>query len=716
MTTILSDLRYTTRELRKRPGFALTAILSLALGIGATTAVFSVLYAVIIDPFPYQGADRIMDLHVTDKSSQDRWSSVNGAQLAEIRKCRSFESVLAMDGWNLTTTGGDLPEDVSAGYLGGNVPLHFGIPALMGRTLQPSDAPPGQEPQRVVVLTYEFWQRYYGGDPHVIGRKLQLLHKNYEIVGVVPPRFKWGESDVYLPLKVTRDPNLYMGLSLKLRPGVTLAQANAELQPLLEQFAKIAPNHFPDKFRVNLHTITEDWASSFRPVLYLLFGAVALLLLIGCANVSILLLARGAQRQHELAVRSAIGATRTHIVSQLLTESLVIAGLGTALGVLCAWKFLDLLLRWMPEHVFPAEIVIHINLSVLIFSVVLALLTSVFSGLWPALQLSRPDIAGLIQSGVRRIAGGAHGRRTHAALVAAQVALTLVLLTGASAASKGFLKMVRADLGYDPHHTMSVPIPVHENAHVPWRDRAAYFEQLRTHIAALPEVEMAAISTNATPPSNGWEVPAEIMGSTVAEKPAVRLNFISPEYFPILRIPILQGRVWDQAETMRGAPVAVINQTMARLWWPKGDAIGHAVRFASLKDEPPQAPAAPGSNGWLPIVGIVADARDDGLRKPVKAAVYVPYTLRLVVFTQILVRTHQDPLSILKTVRAQLIRVDPEQQAMRVRDLEGWITHQREWEQQRFVATLFAIFSGLALLLASVGLFSVVSYSVATRT
>jgi hypothetical protein len=206
------------------------------------------------------------------------------------------------------------------------------------------------------------------------------------------------------------------------------------------------------------------------------------------------------------------------------------------------------------------------------------------------------------------------------------------------------------------------------------------------------------------------------MGSSVAEKPQVRLNFISPEYFEVLRIPLTQGRIWDHMETMRGAPVAVINQAMAKLCWPKGDALGREVRFVSLKNEPPYSPAAPGSDGWLPIVGVVADARDDGLRKPVKAAVYVPYTLRMRMFTQILVRTRVPPLSILRGVRTQLIRVDPDQQAMRVRDLNEWITGQQEWGQQRLVATLFGVFGVLALLLAAIGLYSVVSYGVATRT
>src|ERR1051325_3366635 len=241
---MLSDLRYTLRELRKRPGFALTAILSLALGIGATAAVFSVLYAVVMNPFPYRGSDRIMELRVTDKSGRDRWVGVNGMQLEQIRKTRSFESIIAEDGWDLTTSDRDLPEDVIAAYLTGDESVHFGIPALMGRFLLPSDSPPGQEPQRVVVLGYDFWQRHYTGDPNVVGRTLQLVHKNYQIVGVLPPRFKWREAEVYLPLKVTRDPNVYVGLSLKLRPGVTPEQADAELQPLLDHFAKLAPTHF----------------------------------------------------------------------------------------------------------------------------------------------------------------------------------------------------------------------------------------------------------------------------------------------------------------------------------------------------------------------------------------------------------------------------------------------------------------------------------------
>ncbi len=716
MASLWTDLRFAVRELRKRPGFTLTAVLSLALGIGATSAVFSVIYAVLIDPFPYPGSDRIMEIRLVDREGHDRFAGPTGPQADVLRQARSTEDVVLMDWWNLTTTDGDLPEDVQAMYIDPNAPNHWGIRALMGRWLIPSDAPPGQTPQPVVVLTYAFWHRYYMGDPNVIGRTIRLVHKPYQVVGVMPPRFKWGNPDIYVPLKVTQDANIRYAASIKLRAGVNPEQASAELQPIIEEFAKAAPANYPDKFKVKLRSIVEVYARPLGPTLYLLLGAVASLLLIGCANVSILLLARGTERQHELAVRAAIGAGRMRMIRQLLTESLGIATTGALLGVLLAWRGLSLLVATLPENSFPAESVIRMNVPVLLFSVALAFVTSIVFGLWPALQLSRPEIARLMQSSSRRVAGSVGARRSHGALVAAQVALTLLMLTAAGAAGKGFLKLVNTDLGYHPHNAMSVPIPIHENTHVEWKDRAEYFEQIRARIAAMPHVVAAGISTNATPPSNGWRQNVEILGSTSAEKPEVRVNFVSPEYFPLLKIPLTQGRIWDYTENMRGAALMVINQTMARQLWPNGDAIGHQVKIPSLKDQPPYQRAAAGADGWFQIIGVAADVRDDGLRNPIKPQVYVPYTAQMWMFTQILVRTRVAPLSILRDIRAEIVKIDPEQQVMRVRDLETWIKEMQEYAQQRLVATLFGIFSVLALALAAVGLYSVVSYGVATRT
>ena len=451
---MLQDLRFSWRELRKQPGLACTAILSLTLGIGATTAVFSVIYALLVNPYPYLGANRMVELNVLNERGDNRGVGVTGPQLKALRQAGCIESAAASWGtWNLTTTDEDLPQDVPSVQLSGNAGTHFGVPALLGRTLIPSDAPDGQDPQPVVLLSYRFWQRHFNADPSVVGRNLQLVHKNYTIVGVMPSRFTIGDADVYLPLKITNDPVLAVNPRIRLRPGITHAAADAELQPLLEQFARETPSHFPKKFRVHVRGIIERYVEHLGRSLFLLFGAVGILLLIGCTNVSILLLARGTARQHELAVRSAIGASRWHIQRQLLTEALALSLLGAVGGILLAYRLLPVLVRWLPEYSFPHEVVISVNLPVLAFTVTLGILTGILFGLAPAFQSSRPQVAQLMQSSSRRTTGGGRGKRTHQILVAGQIALTLLLLTSAAAAMNGFVRLIHADLGLrSPQH------------------------------------------------------------------------------------------------------------------------------------------------------------------------------------------------------------------------------------------------------------------------
>ncbi len=538
------DVLFSLRELRKHHGFALTAILSLTLGIGATTAVFSVIYALLVNPYPYLGAARMIELNVLNEKGDNWFVGVTGPQLKILRQAGCIESVAASWGtWNLTTTGEDLPEDVPSTQLSGNAGIHFGVPALLGRTIIPSDAPDGQDPEPVVVLSYLFWQRHFNSDPGVVGRTLQLVHKNYTIVGVMPSRFTIGDAAVYLPLKLTNDSSVYLVPRIRLRPGVTRTVANAELQPLLEQFAKETPGHFPKKFRVHVRGIIDRYAEHLGRSLFLLLAAVGVLLLIGCANVSILLLARGTARQHELAVRSAIGASRWRIQRQLLTEALTLSLCGALGGIVLAYRLLPALVRWLPEYSFPHEVVIGVNLPVLGFTVGIGIFTGVLFGIAPALHFSRPQVARLMQSSSRRMTGGGLAKRTHRVLVAGQIALTLLLLTSAGAAMNGFVRLVRTNLGYDPQNTMSVGIPVHQNSHVSWEDRTVYFQQLLAHVAAIPEVVAAGISSNATPPSNGWGLNFEIFGRPAAETEQARVNFVSPEYFTVLRIPLLQGRL-----------------------------------------------------------------------------------------------------------------------------------------------------------------------------
>src|SRR3984885_2393294 len=718
MPTLFQDLRYSARQLIKDPGFTLTALISLALGIGTATAVFSVIYAVLMNPYPYPAADRIVRLTTQSKAGSGDPVYLNGAQIQTLRQSPVVEGVLAMDYQELMLTGQDLPENVSAVSLTSNSFQDLGVPPMLGRGLWAADAVDGQEPRPVAVISYRFWRRHYLSNPDVLGRTLQLDRRNFTIVGVAAPRFTWGGADVYLPLKLMRDPGRTSIVNLLLRPGVSHAGANAALQPLVEQFAKYMPQDFPDVFKVRVLGLNDWVVDSMGGTLYLLFGAVMLLLLIGCGNVSILLLARGTARQRELAVRTALGAGRTRIICQFLTDSLLIAVTGAVLGILTNYGALALIRHLLPQSTFASEAVIRINLPVLFFSVAVALGSGVLFGLWPALQLSRTHIGQIMQSGAHRVAGSVRGRRAHSMLIAAQVALTLLLLAAAGSSMKGFTQLIHQPLGYDPNHVLPLGIPLRQNSYNTWAARAAYFEQLREKVATTSGVTSAAISTDATPPRNGWIIGFEILGKPVTNPPMGSANLISPEYFAALRIPLLQGRIWSDAENSKGAHVAVINRTLAQRYFPKGDAIGHSLKLPGIEGNPATVLSPPNiAASWLQIVGIVGDARNDGLRTVPRPAVYVPYTLSMAEGTEILVRSQAPSLTLFNAVRGQLRTMNPDQRtSSSVNDLETRLTHEPEWQQEHLAAWIFGVFAWLALALAAVGLHSVVSYTVAQRT
>ncbi len=726
LTGMAIDIGYNFRQLRHSPGFTITAVVSLALGIGATTAMFSLIYGALLHPYPYAGADRMVNPAARDLTlpagvslpfTAD-WFRLTGPQFQVFRRAKAIDDVEGFDWTQHTITSGELPENVSACLNTANIATFMKVAPALGREIMPSDAPPGKPAQPVLVLSYRFWQRHYGANRSVIGRILQLDHVNYTIIGIRSARNTFGGSDVSLPIQIPNDPNVQLIPYIKLKPSVTLAAANAEFQALLEQFAKETPTHFPTKFRVGVQRLVDPVVQVWGTRFTLLFAAVVLLLLIGCANCSILLLARGTARQHELSVRTALGASRARIVRQLITESLILSSIGSALGIVLAYRLPELPLKWTPT-LFASESAAEINLPVLCFTVAAALLTGILFGLYPALRLSRFDLIQRIRATTRGATAGRGAKHFHTALVAAQIAVTLVLLAGATTASAAFLKLLRANPGFNRENTLDIHIPLHRNSYMRWSQRAIYFDQLRQKISSVPGVLGVAIANNGRPPTNaefgGPEF--EIRGKPSIRKPRAGASLVSENYFSLLQIPLLRGRAWTRSEISHGARLVVVNKAFAAKYWPGEDAIGQQIQIPDLKSSPPFVFASSESEGALQIIGVVADARNNGLLRPVQPALYLPYTALMWPDAEMLVRTQGSPLASLHAIRNAVQSANPEQEVgSDARTLEQYISLEPEWGQEHVVSVFFSIFAILALALAAAGLYSVVSFSVNQRT
>ena len=727
------DIRYGLRALRRNPGFTAVAVLSLALGIGATTAMFSLIYAVLLHPFPYDGADRIMNPVVIDQQHPDQWSwfLLAKAQFDDLRLAAPVDSALGFDNGGLEITGGALPEDIQCTYLTENAGTFFGVRPLLGRNIEPSDAENGGH--SVVVLNYRFWQHHFGGDPHVIGRTLEIDHAPYTIIGVMPRSFAFNDSlgvgDVYLPASLIPSFNVPFRAYapwIKLRPGVTLAAANAALEPIVRQFAQQHPDRFPDHWHLALQPIIVPYQQNTGRTLTLLLAGVVLLLIIGCANCSILLLARGRTRQHELAIRSAIGASRWRIVRQLLVEAVVISSTGAVLGVAASYWLAKLPLLLSPDS-FPAESVIHINGPILAFSVALALLCGIFFGLAPALRLSRRESARMLpgrQIGVV----AAPAKHRWSILIAAQVALTLLLMGTAGTAIRSFLELMQMPLGYDPANVMKLGMLLHLHdpgvlSRIQSREaRTAYIEQIREKIASVPGISTVAVSSDSagadvTPPYSGAESSFNIDGGRDRQQLQARVMMVDQRFFATLRIPLLQGRMWNTDENTRGDFIAVVNRAFATRYLSSSNALGRQLRIPGLSHQNRFAAISAQSTAWRQIIGVVGDARNDGVDRPVVPAIYLPYTTLIAPFAQFLIGTQGEPLAYLHSIRTAVASVAPDQQiANGTFTLDEAIQRDSQYSRQRLFSLLFGVFSAMALVLALVGIFSVVAYSVAQRT
>jgi predicted permease len=683
------DLRFGARSLLRTPGLTAVAVVSLALGILASTAIYSVLYGVVLHPFPYRDVKSLMSVKIWEPGAPGWRTSYTTDQFLEIAgRASIFDGVIASTVSDVLWTGAGDPQRLRGNHGTPNTFEVMGVAPLLGRYYTPADTEP------VVVLGYRFWQRQFGGDPSVLGRRLTLDGRVRTVVGVMPKRFMWRGADVYLPVVFERGRVVegvrFVHLLGRLKPGVSEAQAEADLRPIIEDLQRREPAAFPKQWRVGLLWFEETFPSDIREALWVLFGAVGLLLLIACANVSNLLLSKAAARQREMAIRASLGADRGRLIRQLLTESLLLGVTGGALGAALAFPGLKALLALVPPGTIPDESEIVINTPVLLFTLGVSVATALFFGLVPALHASR-----LLVSRAPR------PPRSRSILVVGEVALSLVLLAGASLMIRTILAMSRMELGFRPERILTLRLPFSQERYPDAARRNAFLDELLRRVTAVPGVVTAAVNVGLHP-LGSMGAPVEVVGSTTRDNRRVLIHQIHPDYTRALGIPLLQGRLFTASEVATRQHVAVVNQAFVNRYLADADPLGRLVRIPRLPEEPFQ------------IIGIVRDTRNLQLYRDISPELYIPYTIQGVA-DRLVVLAAGNPASLAPAVRAQVYAIDKDQPVTEVRTLETLLD---EWvfARPRFSVVLYSVFAALGLALALIGVYGVMSHAVAQQT
>jgi predicted permease len=705
----LRDIQFGLRNLAKSPGFAATAILSLAIGIMATTAIYSVLRAVVLDPFPYKDVDNLMSVRVSSPVQRGSRLGYSVDQYLEIAERNTiFEGTIASTISDVLWTGEGDPQRLRGNHGPFNTFEVMGVPPLIGRTPGPDDARPGAEP--VVVLGYRFWQRQFAGDPGVLGRKLRLNDNVRTVIGVMPKRFMWRGADVYLPVVFERGRIVedVRGVHLlgRLKAGVTAAQAEADLSPIIADLKKREPTQFPDQWRVGLLPFKETFPSSITRDIWVLFGGVALLLLIACANVSNLLLSKVATRQREMTVRAALGANRGRLVRQLLTESLILALIAGALGTAFAYAGLPAILALVPPGRIPDESEITLNTSVLIFAVLVSAITSVVCGLAPALHSSSANLVSSMREAGRGLAGSSRQAILRKALVVVEVALALILLAGSSLLVRTYTAMQTVDLGQRPDRLLTMRVPLPSRTYPDAPQRKAFFQELLTRVQAVPGVEAVALNTGLHPIGN-QRTPVEIAGAP-PNPDVVMVHEINAGYPAALGIRLASGRLFTESDVNGTQPVALVNEHFVRTRFEGRVPLGQVIRIPRYKQPPVSLP-----DPAFQIVGVVHDTLNQGLTEPAMPEIFVPFTTTGFA-NLVAVRTQSDPASISRAVVGQVYAIDKNQPVMQVRTLEAAL-NEFQYATPRFNLTLLGVFAAVGLCLAVVGVYGVMSTSVAQQ-
>jgi putative ABC transport system permease protein len=715
MQSLLQDIRYGIRSLVKQPGFTAIAVITLALGIGANTAVFSVVNAVLLCSLPYRDADRLV--MVWEKNQRNDQNTISPANLFDWQEQNKvFEGLAAFTDTRSNLTSDGEPEEIPTQTCTDNLFTVLGVNAMMGRTFTPEDGQPGRN--NVVVISFALWQRRFGGDQNIIGRKVVLNAVEHTVVGVLPPDVKWHvtrnsqtghAADLWRPWGINNELRQFRGrfasAVARLKPGVTLEQARAEMNTIGSRLAE-QYKQFNAGYGVNVVPLRQQFAGEIRLALLVLMGAVGFVLLIACANVANLQLSRAAARQKEIAVRSALGGGRGRIVRQLLTESLLLAATGGAAGLLLAWWGTKALVSIRPEEFGDFQSV-EISTPVLGFTLAVSVVTGVVFGLFPAFEASNIKLSDTLKAAGRSLAGNRRGGRLRSVLVVSEIALALVLLVGSGLLLRSFMRLQSVDTGFNAHNVLTMRVALPGSRYDQDVKRITFFTQALERMRTLPGVE-AAGAINFTPflglgSRTGFEIPGRPPSPADQGGNTTDVCVTDQNFFNALQIPLRRGRFFSEQEVREQRHVVIINEALAKKYFPNEDALGKSITIAM---RPPEVPTE--------IIGIVRDAKHSQLDQDSEPMSYWPIAELPYTSMTFVLRTHGDTASVANAARNAIQTLDPQQPVADVRTLESLVGS--SIARQRFNTLLLAIFAIIALLLSVAGIYGVVSYSVAQRS